>query len=88
MAFPDPLAAIEVGHVGEAEIVRVVDYGAFARFNDGSAEGLIHVSELSELPGLRPDQIVAPGDQVWVKVIDVDQGRRRIGLSIRQALLS
>lgn len=85
---PDPLAEIEVGHVGQAEITRVVEYGAFASLGSPGVEGLIHVSELSEMPGMRPDQIVAPGDQVWVKVIDLDRGRRRLGLSIRQAVLS
>lgn len=85
---PDPLAEVEVGQLMEASITRVVEYGAFAVLSGGSAEGLIHVSELSEMPGLRPDQIVAPGDQVWVKVIDLDRDRRRLGLSIRQALLS
>ncbi|MCC6227098.1 MAG: 30S ribosomal protein S1 [Microthrixaceae bacterium] len=84
----DPLADVEVGMVAEAEVTRVVEYGAFARLLGGTAEGLIHVSELSEMQGLRPDRVVAPGDQVWVKVIDLDRDRRRMGLSIRQALLS
>jgi ribosomal protein S1 len=85
---PDPLDAIEVGHVGEAEVTRVVEYGAFARFLEGGAEGLIHQSELSELPGARADELVAPGDVVVAKVIDLDLDRRRMGLSVRQALLS
>ena len=85
---PDPLATLEVGAVADAEFTRVVEYGAFARLLPGTVEGLVHVSELSELPGMRPDQLVAPGDQVQVKVIDLDRGRRRLGLSIRQAVLS
>lgn len=84
----DPLADVEVGHVCEAEITRVVEYGAFAKLRDGGAEGLIHQSELSELPGMRADQLVTPGDVVAVKVIDLDRGRRRMGLSVRQAVLS
>jgi ribosomal protein S1 len=85
---PDPLAEVEVGQVGEAEITRVVEYGAFARFLVGGAEGLIHQSELSELPGARADQLVTPGEVVVAKVIDLDLDRRRMGLSVRQALLS
>ena len=84
----DPLAAIEVGYIGEAEITRVVEYGAFARLREGNAEGLIHQSELTELPGMRADQLVTPGDVVAVKVIDLDRDRRRMGLSVRQAILS
>jgi ribosomal protein S1 len=84
----DPLAEVQVGHIGEAEITRVVEYGAFARFLDGGAEGLIHQSELSELPGTRADQLVTPGDIVVAKVIDLDRSRRRMGLSVRQAVLS
>lgn len=94
----DPLGELEVGRLAEAEVTRVVDYGAFARLvsdtadsassADSGVEGLIHLSQLSEMPGMRPDQIVAPGDRVWVKVIEVDRRRRRVGLSITQALLS
>ncbi|HKY13333.1 MAG TPA: S1 RNA-binding domain-containing protein [Microthrixaceae bacterium] len=83
----DPLAAVSEGDVGEAEITRLVEYGAFARLSSG-AEGLIHLSELSELPVSRPEDLVVPGDRVTVKVIEVDRERRRVGLSIRQALLA
>jgi predicted RNA-binding protein with RPS1 domain len=85
---PDPMLAVEMGAVSQAEITRIVEYGAFARLEDSSIEGLIHQSELSELPGARADELVAPGDVVWVKVIDIDVPRRRLGLSVRQALLS
>lgn len=85
---PDPLEGVEVGQVAEAEITEVVDFGAFARLLDGGAEGLIHTSELSDLPGQRPDRLVAPGDRVTVKVIEVDRDRHRLGLSIRQAMLA
>ena len=88
----DPYAGLEVGWIGQAEISRVVEYGAFARLlgDDGTpgAEGLVHMSELSELPGYRPDELVTPGEVVAIKIIDFDRKRRRIGLSVKQALLS
>jgi len=84
---PDPLEAVTEGSIGEAEITRVVEYGAFARLASG-AEGLIHLSELSEQVGVRPEELVVPGDLVQVKVIEIDRSRRRIGLSVTQALLS
>lgn len=84
----DPLLAVAVGEVGEAVITRVVEFGAFARLVDSGAEGLIHVSELSELPGTRADHLVTPGETVRVKVIDVQPSKRRLGLSVRQAVWS
>lgn len=83
---PDPYAGVEPGSVHPSTVTRVVDYGVFVRL-DGGAEGLVHVSELTELPGQRPDQLVTPGEQVAVKVLDVDRKRRRLSLSVRQALL-
>jgi len=82
----DPYAGVEPGQIVQAVITRVVDYGAFARLESG-AEGLIHMSELSEVPGYRPDQIVVPGEEVMVKVMDVDRGRHRVGLSVRRVLV-
>lgn len=85
---PDPLGSLEVGSIVSATITKVIEYGAFARLNDGGVEGLVHMTELSDMPGSRPDQIVAPGDEVQVKITGVDLTKRRITLSVREALLS
>ena len=85
---PDPLASVEVGAVLAATITKVIEYGAFARLNESGVEGLVHMSELSDTPGHRPDQLVTPGDVVQVKVMAVDLTKRRITLSVREALLS
>lgn len=83
---PDPFEGIEVGAVASATVTRVLDYGAFARLDEGGAEGLVHVSELSDLPGQRADQLVIPGEQLQVKVLSVDPRRRRLSLSVKQVL--
>ena len=83
---PDPYAGIEVGAIVPAIVTRVVDYGAFARLESG-AEGLIHMSELSDVPGYRPDQLVVPGEDLMVKVLQVDPAKHRIGLSVRRVLV-
>lgn len=83
---PDPLAAVEVGAIVAAEVTRVVDYGVFARLEPSGVVGLVHMSELTDMPGYRPDEVVTPGEQVQVKVLNVDRKRRRVGLSVRQAL--
>lgn len=83
---PDPYAGIEVGQIVPVIVTRVVDYGAFARLESG-AEGLIHMSELSDVPGYRPDQLVVPGEDLVAKVMDVDRDRHRIALSVRRVLV-
>ena len=83
---PDPYGGLEVGQILPATVTRVVDYGAFARLESG-AEGLIHMSELSEVPGYRPDQLVVPGEEFMVKVLNVDTAKHRIGLSVRRVLV-
>jgi len=84
---PDPYESTEVGAVDSATVTRVVDYGVFARVDRTGAEGLVHISELSDVPGYRPDQLVTPGEQVMVKVLKVDRSKRRLSLSVRQVLL-
>lgn len=85
-AQPDPYAGLEVGAVLTGTVTRVVDYGAFVRV-EGDAEGLVHISELSDVPGYRPDQLVVPGEEVSVKVLDVDRDRHRLSLSVRRVVL-
>ncbi len=48
-------------------------------------EGLVHISELAERHVEIPEQIVQVGDEIFVKVIDIDLERRRISLSLKQA---
>jgi small subunit ribosomal protein S1 len=48
-------------------------------------EGLVHISEMSAHHVDSPEQVVTPGEELWVKIIDLDLARRRISLSIKQA---
>ncbi|MHB1138662.1 MAG: S1 RNA-binding domain-containing protein [Microthrixaceae bacterium] len=84
---PDPLDQVAIGSIESATVVRVVDYGVFARLDATGADGLVHISELSDVPGYRPDELVTPGEQVMVKVLGVDKGRRRMALSVRRVLV-
>lgn len=87
--LPDPwteaAAKYKVGQVVSGEVVRVVDFGAFVRLEDG-IEGLVHVSQLAPHRVEKASDAVKPGQSVQVKVLHVDQERKRISLSIRQAL--
>lgn len=83
---PDPLADLDVGAVIEGPVCRLVDFGAFV--DVGGAEGLVHLSELAEHRISTPEEIVTPGEVVRARVLSVDRKRRRIELSIRQAVSS
>ncbi len=80
---PDPLESVKVGEVVVGQVTRLVDFGAFVLIS--GFEGLVHLSELAEYRVSTPESIVAPGDEVRVKVLSVDPSRRRIELSIRRA---
>jgi 4-hydroxy-3-methylbut-2-enyl diphosphate reductase len=83
-AAPDPLGSLEVGSVVVAPVTRLVDFGAFVDL--GGVEGLVHLSEMAEYRVSAPEEIVTPGETVPVKILSVDRRRRRIELSIRQAV--
>lgn len=72
------------GGTYNAEITRLMAFGAFARLGDG-LEGLVHVSELASHRVAEPGDAVQVGDHVRVKIVGIDQERRRLSLSIRQA---
>jgi small subunit ribosomal protein S1 len=74
----------EEGQVLGVTITQLQPFGAFARMEDG-IEGLIHVSELSADRIDHPNEIVASGDVVDVKILGIDYERKRISLSMRQA---
>ncbi|NQV05951.1 30S ribosomal protein S1 [bacterium] len=78
-AFLDALAQ---GEVREGVVSSVVNFGAFVDL--GGMDGLVHVSELSWHHVSHPSEVVTVGDEVTVKVLEVDRDRERISLSIRQ----
>ena len=65
-------------------VTKLVPFGAFVQVGDG-IEGLVHISEMSAHHVEAPEQVVTPGEELWVKIIDLDLARRRISLSIKQA---
>jgi small subunit ribosomal protein S1 len=73
----------QTGEVIAGQVTKLVPFGAFVRVGEG-IEGLVHISELSDQHVESPDQVVQVGEQVRVKVVDVDVSRRRISLSTRR----
>lgn len=83
---PDPWVTVQeryqVGEQVEGIITSVVDFGAFACLEEG-LEGLIHISELAEGHFLHPRNVVQEGQNVRVRILNIDNQARRIGLSLR-----
>ncbi len=71
------------GEIIDGQVTKLVPFGAFVRVAQG-IEGLVHISEISEQHIDSPESVLSVGDQVRVKVIEVDVPRRRISLSMRQ----
>lgn len=69
-----------------ARITNMTDYGCFAELEEG-VEGLVHVSEMDWTnKNIHPSKVVQLGDEVKVKILEIDQERRRISLGIKQCV--
>ena len=76
--------AHRVGELVYARVTKLVPFGAFAQVGEG-IEGLVHISEMAAHHVELPEQVVSAGEEMWVKIIEIDLQRRRISLSIKQA---
>lgn len=72
-----------VDSIVEAKVVRLAPFGAFVQLEPG-VEGLVHISHLAEHYVSEPAEIVNEGDEIRVKVLNVDAGEKRIRLSVRE----
>ena len=76
------LEDLEVGNIKEGKISSIVNFGAFVDI--GGMDGLVHVSELSWRHVENPNEVVKVGDNVTVKVLEIDNDKERISLSIKK----
>src|SRR3954462_12093680 len=74
----------KVGELVYGRVTKLVPFGSFIQVGEG-IEGLVHISEMAAHHVDLPEQVVTPGEELWVKIIDIDLERRRISLSIKQA---
>jgi small subunit ribosomal protein S1 len=72
-----------VGDELEGAVTKVVTFGAFVEILDG-VEGLVHISELAPYHVENPREIVNPGDEIKVKILEIDSERRRLSLSAKR----
>ena len=75
--------SIVPGAVLTGRVASVVEFGAFVDLG-GGIQGLLHVSEMSWSRSTSPDEVVAPGDQITVKVLRVDDATQKISLGLKQ----
>ena len=85
---PDPwIQLVEnypVGTIVDGKVTKIVPFGAFVELGD-SIEGLVHISEMAGRHIDTPAQVVHAGDDVKVKVMEINPDRRRISLSMKAA---
>jgi small subunit ribosomal protein S1 len=67
----------------EGKVTKVVTFGAFVEILDG-VEGLVHISELAPHHVESPREIVHPGDEIRVRILEIDSERRRLSLSAKR----
>jgi len=85
----DPWRTVEqkyhVGQIVTGVVTNIVDFGVFARIEEG-LEGLVHVSELISEGAAHPRELVREGQALDLYILRIDGENRRLGLSLRQAL--
>jgi small subunit ribosomal protein S1 len=81
----DVRRSIVPGAVLSGRVASVVDFGAFVDLG-GGIQGLLHVSEMGWSRIANPSDIVAPGDQITVKVLRLDEATQKISLGLKQLL--
>jgi small subunit ribosomal protein S1 len=84
----DPWKAIEtrykIGDKVKGKVTKLATFGAFVEL-DGDIDGLVHISQLREERVEKVKDVLKVGDEIEARVIKVDKGERRIGLSIKAA---
>ena len=84
----DPWDSVEsaypLGSVHKGRVTNITDYGAFVELEAG-VEGLVHVSEMSwTKKNVHPGKIVSTSQEVEVMVLEIDSGKRRVSLGLKQ----
>ncbi len=86
--WSDMVARYPMGAEVMGKVANITDYGAFIEIEPG-IEGLVHTSELDWTNrNIHPSKVVHLGQEVKIKILDVDQERRRISLSIKQGTVN
>lgn len=86
---PEPWSVInenyKIGDIVRGKVVQIKEYGAFVELEPG-LDGLVHISQIAPRRVNNIAEEVSIGDEVSTKILDIDEERRRISLSIKDAL--
>jgi len=74
----------EIGAIVTGKVTKIVPFGAFVEIGD-SVEGLVHISELAKGHVEKAEDVLTVGQELQIKIMDIDLERRRISLSLRAA---
>jgi len=72
------------GDIIEGTIVRIASFGAFVEIEPG-VDGLVHISQMADFRVEKPEDVVSVGEKANLKILSIDPGQKRIGLSIKEA---
>jgi len=78
------LSELSEGDIRTGKVTSLADFGAFVNIN--GADGLVHLSEISWDRIQHPTEVLKVGQEIKVKIINIDREKKRIGLSIRQLM--
>ena len=81
---PTSPSRYEPGDVVKGKVTKLTNFGVFVELEPG-LEGLLHISELADHKVDSPEEVVKVGDEIEVKILRVDRGERKIGLSRKKA---
>ena len=73
----------KINDIVEGKVTRIVKFGLFVQISD-DMEGLVHISELSNEPVKRPSDVAKIGDELLIRIIDIDFDKRRMAFSVKQ----
>ncbi len=76
------ITQFEVGQVINGKVTRLVDFGAFISLSD-NVEGLVHISQISDKRISKPNEVLELGQEVKVKILDIDKQNKKVSLSIK-----
>jgi len=78
-------SAYEIGSVASVKVLKFMPFGAFAEILPG-VDGLIHISQIADHRIAKPDDVLSEGQVVDAKIVDIDDEKKKISLSIRALL--
>ena len=77
-------AEAEIGKIYKGRVRKIMDFGAFVEIMPGT-DGLVHISQLAAHRVAKVEDVVKEGDEIYVKVLEVDPKSGKIRLSLREA---